>query len=97
MKLIDIRTADGSRHFVGLPKRVPWQALRDHLSELHGSQVVHFVTGGPSEAWLDFSYRGHRFAVRNGGAEYHFFVSDPLCSDMDLYQVACHFQGLLEP
>jgi len=95
MKLIDRRTIDGSRHFVCLPRSASWQALCEHVALLPGLEIVNFVADGPAEAWLGFTYRGHRFAVRHEGQEFHFFVDDPRCSDLSLYQVAAHCEGLL--
>ena len=95
MKLIDVRTSDGSRQFVCLPNSATRQALREHVALLPGLEVVNFVAEGRAEAWLAFTYFGHRFAVRNGGGEFCFFVSDPRCSDLILYQVAAHCEQLL--
>ena len=95
MRLIDVRTSDGSRHFTCLPKTCDWKQLRDHVVQLEGLEIVNLVIDRRSDPWFDFTFRGHRFLVRNGGPDYHFFVRDPQCSDMDLFQVAMHCERLL--
>lgn len=95
MKLIDRRTDDGSRRFARLPKGATWEALRDHVAKLAGSEIEDLVVPRIEEPWLRFTYQGHRFLVRNHDGGFHFFVSDPLCSDMHLYRVASHCERLL--
>jgi hypothetical protein len=95
MKLFDVRTNDGSRLFGRLPKTVPWQKLREHVAEIPGAKIVNFVSEGIAPAWFDFIYGGHRFVVRNGGDNFCFFVADPRCSDVSLFQVASHCEKLL--
>jgi len=95
MRLIDVRSSDGSRHFARLPKTAPWDALREHVARLSGVETVSLVVPGPIGPWLDFTFRGHFFRVHNGGQEFHFFVRDPRCSDVSLYQVASHCEKLL--
>ena len=95
MKLIDRRTTDGSRHFVCLPMSASWQALCEHVAAFLGVEDVNFVAAGPAKAWLGFTYRGQRFTVRHEGQEFHFFVADPLCPDLSLYQIAAHCEELL--
>ncbi len=95
MKLIDRRTADGSRQFVCLPKTASWSALRRHVATLPGAEVAGCEADGPAFPWLGFTYRGHSFTVRQQGEEFHFFVADPRCPDLSLYQVAAHCAELL--
>ena len=95
MKLIDVRTADGSRHFLRMPKAFSAQAIAEHLTGLEGARLLCFFAGGVTEAYVDFTYQGYRFQIRNGGQEYLFFVDDPSCSDVLLLGVAYHFHQLL--
>jgi hypothetical protein len=95
MKLIDVRTADGSRHFACLRRTATWQAVGGHLALLPGAEVLNFIVHGVAEAWLDFAYHQHRFSIRQHGEECWFSVRDPQCSDLRLYQVAAHFEALL--
>ncbi len=95
MKLIDVRTADGSRHFLRMSKGCPAQALVEHLMGLDGARLLCFFAGGVTEARVDFTYHGYRFQIRNGGQEYLFFVDDPSCPDVLLLGVAYHFHQLL--
>jgi hypothetical protein len=95
MRLIDARTTDGSRQFARLRKGATLQALRDHAALLPGLSIVSCFPGHADAGWFEFTYRGHSFAVRNGGSAYCFFVKDPRCPDISLYQVACHCEQLL--
>jgi hypothetical protein len=95
MRLIDERTPDGSRHFARLPKITPWEVVQEHVLLLEGAKVVNFVGDGVGPAWLDFTYRGHRFVIHRHENQLNLFVHDPQCSDLILYQVGTHFQRLL--
>ena len=97
MKLIDERTPDGSRHFAKLPKIAPWEVVRDHVLLLGSARVVNYVGEGPSEPWLDFTFRGHRFLIHSHENQFRLFVRDPQCSDLILYEVGLHFEQLLNP
>jgi hypothetical protein len=94
MQLIDIRTSDGSRHFVRLPKHVSWKALCEHIGLLPGDN---FFSNWIAQPRLEFTFRGHRFTVRDSGREFHFYVCDPRCSDVALYQLAYYCEQLLTP
>jgi hypothetical protein len=95
MQLIDRRTEDGSRHFASLPKTCQWQALCEHILLLPGVQIANFVLAGASQAWLDFTFRGHRFSVSDGDGQFCLSVHDPQCPDLNVYQVASHCGKLL--
>ena len=95
MELIDFRTTDGSRHFARLPNGATWDALGEHISLLFGAEIVNLVAGRREKAWMDFAYRGHRFSVSRHDGLLHFFVCDPLCPDVILFQVAAHCEKLL--
>jgi hypothetical protein len=95
MQLIDRRTDDGSRHFAVLPKTCTWQALCEHLLLLQGAEIANFVAAGVAEAWIDFTYQGHRFWVNEQGGKFSFLVRDPQCPDLILYQVASHCEALV--
>ena len=86
---------DGSRHFGELPQTVLWYELRDHIEVLEGASVTDFVTDHVTEAWIDFSYRGHRFSVNDQFGDYWFFVEDPNCPDEILRAVLSHCELLL--
>jgi hypothetical protein len=95
VKLIDLRTADGSRLFSRLPKVVAWPLLRDHLAALPGSHAISSVIESNDQPRLEFSYAGHRFVIRNAGGHFCFYVSDPLCNDLKLFRVVAHCENLL--
>lgn len=95
MRLIDRRTDDGSRHFTSLPEGSSWYALRAHILLLRGAEIANFIVEGVAEPWLDFTYHDHRFSVRREGGQLGFFVRDPQCPDVTLYEVASHCERLL--
>ena len=72
-----------------------WQALCEHILLLPGSRIANFVTAGVTEAWIDFTYREHRFSVHHRDGDYCFHVHDPQCPDLSLYHVAAHCERLL--
>ena len=95
VKLLTVEMKDGSRHFGDLPQTVSWHRLRTHIEELDGAEVTHFVTDNVTEAWIDFSYRGHQFSVNDQFGAYWFFVNDPTCPDKILVAVLSHCEALL--
>ena len=95
MKLIDLRTDDGSRHFTRLPKTASVEDLRDHLTVLGGVGIGESAGSEATRAHLEFSYQDHQFWVRFDREHFHFFVRNPQCSDVHLYRVAMHCQQLL--
>jgi len=95
LKLLTIEMNDGSRHFGDLPQTVLWHQLRNHIEQLAGAEVTHFVTDNVTEAWIDFSFRGHRFSVNDQFGAYWFFVNDPTCPDEILEAVLSHCEFLL--
>lgn len=95
MKLIDQRTPDGSRQFAKLPKTTPWEVVEVHVLLMEGARLVNMVKDeGIAPPWFDFTFRGHRFVVHSHDNQLHLFVSDPRCSDLVLFQVGSHFEGL---
>lgn len=94
--LIDIRMHDGSRQFVSLPESELPRTLLRHIFRLRWA-VPYFYMADAIETWMDFWYRGHRFAINNQFGEYWFFVKNPSCPDSVLHEVSLHFQALLSP
>ena len=86
---------DGSRKFAELPQSRLWYDLRDHLLTLHGAVVTGVLTDDVTEAWIDFTYRGHSFTINDQFGGYWFFVDDPKCSDDILTEVVRHCESLL--
>ena len=68
---------DGSRHFGELPHTKMWYGVRDHIKKLAGADLTDFITDHVTEAWIDFSYRHHRFSINDQFGAYWFFVNDP--------------------
>jgi hypothetical protein len=95
VKLLTIEMNDGSRRFGELPQTVLWHRLRRHIEELEGAEITGFITDNVTEAWIDFSYRGHRFSVNDQFGAYWFFVDDPQCPDEILEAVLSHCESLL--
>lgn len=91
----DIRMADGSRHFAGLPQSKLWEEVRDHVAKLAGARLTGFLCDYVTEAWIDFDYRKHKFSINDQMGEYWFFVTDPACPDDVLREVVGHFRTLL--
>ncbi len=94
LTLIDHRTADGSRHFARLVTVAPWERVRQHVRRLENAELINSVDPPGPRAWLDFSYRGHRFLVHEQGRHVDLLVRNPLCCDLILYQVGSHFLRL---
>ena len=95
VQLLNMTMNDGSRHFAALPESKSWYELRDCIAALPGAQVTDFITDRVVEAWIDFTYRGHRFSAKNQFGEFWFFVQDPACREEILDEVALHCAGLL--
>jgi hypothetical protein len=93
--LLSLIMNDGSRHFGDLPQTALWYELRDHIGKLDGAAITGFVTDHVTEAWIDFTYRGHQFSVNDQYGDYWFFVDDPRCPDYILRAVLSHCQSLL--
>lgn len=101
-QLLDMRMADGSRYFGGLPEtydaaRPQWYALRDRVTALSGAELRGFVTDDVTEAWIDFDLEGHRFSINDQHGEWWFFVADPQCPGPLLERVLDWFEAVLDP
>lgn len=102
MPLMDLRMHDGSRQFAALPETYDvqhpqWWALRDRIEQLPGAKLQNLVTDNVTEAWIDFTYRGHELSLNNQFGEWWFFVKDPACPDELLREVIAHFEPMLRP
>lgn len=86
----------GSRHFVDMPEVVFFDELCEHAEKLEEAEITEFVTDGVVEMWLNFEFRGHKFAVNNQFGDYLFFVEPPECPEEILLEVIEHFRKLLE-
>jgi hypothetical protein len=95
MMLVDERTPDGSRHFACLPQAAAWAKVCGHALLLPGAELSNFVSERLASAWLEFRFRQHCFRISARDGRFRLFVRDPLCSDLVLYQVGCHFEQLL--
>lgn len=93
--LLDLRMADGSRHFGDLPQTRLWHDVRDHVRALEGARLTGFLCDGVTEGWIDFAYAGRAFTINDQFGEYWFFVDDPDCPDDVLWAVLGHFARLL--
>lgn len=85
--MLNLIMHDGSRMFGDPIQHVPWDQLRDHFAAMPGAEVTAFVTDHVTEAWIDFTYKGHNFSVNTQYGEYWFFVDDPTCSEEVLQEV----------
>ncbi|HWB73467.1 MAG TPA: hypothetical protein VG755_00900 [Nannocystaceae bacterium] len=96
-RIFDMRMNDGSRHFGDVPEHydatVPeWEVLREHVRTLAGAELTGYVTDHVTEAWIDFTWRGHSFSLNNQHGQWWFFVADPTCPDELLEGVLDHFE-----
>lgn len=94
--------ADGSRHFGDLPETYDvdhpeWHRLKDGVALLAGAELRSFVTDDVTEAWIDFTFRGHHLSINNQHGQWWFFVQDPSCPDETLLAVLDHFEDVLSP
>ena len=83
--LLDVRMADGSRHFA----EVPWESpliLKQRLLDAPSVKLTGYLDS-VTETWIDFEYRGQQFTAHNPLNDFWLFVSDPLCPDEVLRQV----------
>lgn len=96
-KLFNLTMADGSRQFAALPQTTLWYELRDHLITLDGLALTGFLCDDVTEAWIDFTYRGHSFSVNDQNGEYWFFVDEPSCPDNLLVAIVDHCEKVLRP
>jgi hypothetical protein len=89
--LFDLRMADGSRHFAGIPQTISWYQLRDHLAATPDAVVTAFVTDHVTEAWIDVSYQGYHFQINDQYGEFWLFVTEVDCPDSVLrsFVAAC--------
>lgn len=95
-ELLNIVMNDGSRHFGDIPALVDWHTLRHHIAQLEGAAVTGFVTDHVTEAWIDFTYRGHRFSANDQFGDYWFFVDDRNCPDDTLIEVLDHCRKVFD-
>jgi hypothetical protein len=94
MQLIDERTVDGSRCFVRLPYFGKWQSICQHVLLLSNNELITATAINLWEGVLRFRFRNHQFRLTCYGGELCLVVSDPLCFDLLLHHVACHFSEI---
>jgi hypothetical protein len=82
---LDVRIADGSRHFAEIPWRPPLE-LKQLLLGAPGVSVTAFI-GSATETWIDFEYAGHAFSAHNPLNGFWLFVRDPECPQKLLGEV----------
>jgi hypothetical protein len=91
-RIYDMRMHDGSRHFASVSVTQSWYDLRDWVKELPGAKLTGFICDHVTEAWIDFTYRGHSFSINDQYGDYWFFVKDPVCPEEILDEVLSHFE-----
>lgn len=88
---------DGSRHCFDLPMTANYEAVMAHLKQLPDIAKLSLLTDDVTEAWIDFDFQGHHFAINDQHGDYWFFVDDPACPDAILAAVHSHMAQLLSP
>src|SRR5262249_25527485 len=78
---MDLRLPLGSRLFASHPATMRWPDLRDHVRRLTGAKLGRVECDGLLLCWIDFTYQGHSFGIRNAAGEFWFFVESPDCPD----------------
>jgi len=63
---------DGSRHFGDLPEIASLHQMYDRIGNLPGAQATSFITDNITEAWIDFTYNGHKFSINTQFGDYWF-------------------------
>lgn len=102
VRIIDLRMHDGSRHFGDVPESYDaenpeWHRIKAHVPRLEGAVLTGFTTDDVTEAWIDFSFRGHEISINNQHGFWWFFVKDPACPEDILVTVLDHFEAELNP
>ncbi|MDI1314401.1 hypothetical protein [Prosthecobacter sp.] len=92
VEFLDKCMADGSRLFATTQESISWAELRRHLEQLHGVEILQFMTDGVVEGWLDFSYLGHQFSVNDPMGEFWFFVEDPTSCSFPISELMSHLR-----
>ena len=92
MKLIDERTADGSRCFARLPRMGGWATFCRHAGLLADIEWAPPIDGDLPQGRIAFCLGGQQFQAACHNGTIRLIVCDPLCPDVLLYQVARHFQ-----
>jgi hypothetical protein len=82
--LIDVRMADGSRHFAEVAWRPPQEFKQ--LVEASGATVTEVIEH-VTENWIDFTYAGESFTAHNSWNDYWLFVRNPDCPELVLHDV----------
>jgi len=94
MLLRNDRMNDGSRCFASLPQTASWEEVRNQIRDIPGAEVVGFLSDGVTEAWIDFTFQGHKFTINDQMGEYWFFVESANCPDAALREILGHFDNL---
>lgn len=89
---LDQRMEDGSRLFAIIRDPMSWADLKSHLKQMENLEILHFVSDGMVEGWLDFRYFGHQFSINDPMGEFWVFVDDPSCPSFILGELMTHFR-----
>ena len=87
---------DGSRHFLSLRQSIPSDALVAAMKAMPDIAINKFIETIP-ESWIDFDFRGHKFAINDQFGEYWFFVKDAACQENILLSLRDRFATILPP
>ena len=69
-----------------------WHEVHEHLAALPGVVITNAVDGPVISSWIDFTFRGHSFAINAESGEFQFFVDDSGCPASVLAEITAHFE-----
>ena len=87
---------DGSRHFLALRQSIHSNALVAAIKTMPDVAIAEFLETIP-ESWIDFGFRGHKFAINDQFGEYWFFAKDATCPEDILIELGDRFATFLPP
>ena len=79
--LLNFKANDNIRNFYAFPFHIDWYKINDRLNSISDIEVNDFITDGIIEAWIDFTYKNHKFSINNQFSEYWLFDNSGECEE----------------
>ena len=92
MRLLDSGD-DGSRHFIDMPHVADWTVIGRQVLQWNGAKIINSVALVLQRGSISPS-AGTASLSKATAMPLRFFVADPQCPDLILYEVAQHFERL---